>query len=104
VITQGKASWRRSKISACLWQGLAILHRTGSRGGANRDHLSTTPRVATTAATCRSQRSRPEQRPQARSSSLGGPITAERIREYITIIQMIYSHPVSQRLNGRSYN
>jgi hypothetical protein len=29
---------------------------------------------------------------------------AERIREHITIIQMIYSHPVSQRLNGRFYN
>jgi hypothetical protein len=107
-ITQGKASWRRSKISACLWQGLAILHCTGSRGSANRDvpkdHLSTTPRAATTAATCQSQRSRPMQRPHARSSSVGGPITVERIREHITIIQMIYSHPVSQRLNGRSYN
>eukprot|EP01049_Picozoa_sp_SAG25_P018547 SAG25_NODE_5384_length_665_cov_0.904594_2_plen_32_part_01 len=29
-------------------------------------------------------------------------LAAERIREHITIIQMIYSHPVSQRLNGRS--
>jgi hypothetical protein len=63
--TQSKASRRRSKITVCLWQGLAILRRTGSRGGANRDapkdHLSATPRAATTAATLRPQRSRPEQ-------------------------------------------
>eukprot|EP01043_Picozoa_sp_COSAG02_P086840 COSAG02_NODE_24226_length_694_cov_1.206723_1_plen_166_part_00 len=53
------------KITVCLWQGLAILRRTGSRGGANRDapkdHLSATPRAATTAATLWPQRSRPEQ-------------------------------------------
>ena len=52
---QGKAAWWRSKITVCLWQGLAILHHTGPQGGANRDapkdHLSATPRAATTAAT-----------------------------------------------------